>query len=311
MMMNFTFNLFAIAIALVQLCPTDGFAFVERNLWPGLNRPLNGGMEPTIYANVMPANVEYNPIHRNQHYWKSDRTFLLRPISLQVVSNGVGEQQQQRSNGWHNPMMERMFLSPFRSARFGRYFNEMNNIDGGFGKRQRRHRIRGLKGEINVKWAMMPIWEKNEIETENKPSSDELLPFHRSNREWHLLSRSNHFPTLTTKIEQMPQPERQSLTEVATTLNSELVKLHRIRRQIGAKSQQIFNRFLSKASGLFDNLGRQMSQQLQSSVAEAGRNVNGLFSSMQNKFRRMVNLNISQLRPDRLLSQLSNLARTQ
>jgi hypothetical protein len=92
----------------------------------------------------------------------------------------------------------------------------------------------------------------------------------------------------------------------------------RDRRQIGAKDwnpQPLLNRFLSNATGLFDNLGRQMSRQLQSSVSDASKAMNGMFSgalaSMDSAVRRFINLNVSQLRPDKLFSQIASLTRPQ
>lgn len=86
--------------------------------------------------------------------------------------------------------------------------------------------------------------------------------------------------------------------------------LQRERRQIGTwNPQPLLNKFLSNATGLFDNLGRQMTRQLQSSVADAGRTVNGVFQSMQDNFKRFINLNLSQLRPERLLSQIASLTK--
>ena len=88
--------------------------------------------------------------------------------------------------------------------------------------------------------------------------------------------------------------------------------MRRERRQIGNwNPQMLLNKFLSNATGLIDNIGRQMSRQFQTSVADTGRTANGLFSSMQQNFRRFVNLNISQFKPERLLSQIISLTRTQ
>lgn len=86
----------------------------------------------------------------------------------------------------------------------------------------------------------------------------------------------------------------------------------RVRRQIGSwNPQPMLNRLFSNATGLFENLGRQMSRQLQN-LEGAGRAASGAFQSVQENFKRFaksVNLNISQLRPERLFSQLASLTR--
>lgn len=86
--------------------------------------------------------------------------------------------------------------------------------------------------------------------------------------------------------------------------------LRRNRRQINFNMQPLLNRLLSNATGLFDTLGRQMSRQLHSSTDGAGRAMNGVFNSLQENFKRFTsNLNISQLRPERLLAQIASLAK--
>lgn len=117
--------------------------------------------------------------------WKSDGVFLFRPLS---AMNG-GPDSRLRL---HSPLMERLASSPFGKPRFSRFYKDGNHEENG----KRRRQFRGIKGEINVKWAVLPIWEHAD--------GGEML--RRGSREAFLTSRRRYFP-------EMPSSERRPFSE--------------------------------------------------------------------------------------------------
>jgi len=274
----------------------------------------NETIEPaTYYANVVPNVAHPHPQQQvpaflPNRFWKSDSAFLFRPF-MTSAWNAAPEQRMPL----HNPFMEQLISSAYRRPSFGNYLKDPGTE--GFGKRRRR--IRGMRGEINVKWAVMPIWRRdpkpdnNNDNNNNVPSEENLI---QPNRE--LLSRGpNLWPNSMNTMHPVPPAEQQAAWNEVEDVQEKETK--RERRQIGANwnPQPLLNRFLSNATGLFDNLGRQMTRQLQSSVSDASKAMNGMFtgvfSSMDSAVRRFINLNVSQLRPDKLFSQIAALTRPQ
>ena len=92
-------------------------------------------------------------------------------------------------------------------------------------------------------------------------------------------------------------------------------KPHRERRQIGNWNlKPLLNKFIQNATGIFDNIGQQMTRQFHNSVQDsAGKSMNGfnaVLNSMQENFKRFINLNLHQLKPEKLLTQMVSLIKT-
>lgn len=170
----------------------------------GLNAgPLQGPLSPPSFA-------------PNRH-WRSDGVFLFRPLIMSAWNNGLPEQQR-----LHSPLMERLLLSPspYRRSRFLNFYKDLNMEQENGGRRRRR--MRGLKGEINVKWAVMPIWDRGNapeegVATENNNSNDKPQPelLRRFNRESMMFPppRRSSFSSIRPAGEMQPQPQQPSFGE--------------------------------------------------------------------------------------------------
>jgi len=163
---------------------------VVAHFWPPAH-PFHSApnVQPaTFYANVLPEiphQEQQAHTFPPNRFWKSDSVFLFRPFMTSAWNAGPEQRMQ-----IPNPFMERLLSSPYRRLRLE-----------GFGARKRR--ARGMRGEINVKWSVMPIWERDEPEI--KPQNEATLP--QLSQE--LVSRPRHWPKMI-PIHPMPPNEQQA-----------------------------------------------------------------------------------------------------
>lgn len=178
---------------------------------------LNGVPMPGLPAPLAPS------FAANRH-WRSDGVFLFRPLLMSAWNSGLPEQQR-----LHSPLLERLLSSPspYRRSRFINFYKDLNmepQNGASIGGRRRR-RVKGLKGEINVKWAVMPIFERGNgaeegVSTENngnnndKPQPQQAELLRRFNRESMMFPhRRSSFPSIHSASQMQPQPQQPSFGE--------------------------------------------------------------------------------------------------
>lgn len=171
---------------------------------------LNGGL-----LQGPPAPSALAPSFAPNRHWRSDGVFLFRPLVMSAWNSGLPEQQR-----LHSPLLERLLLSPspYRRSRFLNFYKDLNMEQESSGRRRRR--MKGMKGEINVKWAVMPIWERGSgaeerVATENNNNNDKPQPqpelLRRFNRESMMFPtpRRNSLSSIHSAGEMQPQVQPQ------------------------------------------------------------------------------------------------------